>query len=143
MPQFDFATYPSQIFWFGLCFIFLYLFAYSIILPRIKSILNKRYDLINGDKDLAKEISKQFNAINVEAEQNFQNANTQYLNKIDEIVKKTNIERANAIENLKKEIEAQVKNSRQEIKKFVLQANSNNKDIIQNLTKLIKSKIIN
>jgi len=143
MPQFDFTTYPSQIFWFGLCFVILYLFSYLVILPRIKNILDKRYELISSEKDLAHELSKQINLINNEAELNFQTANSQYLNKIDEITKKTNSDRDLAIENLKKDIDEKVSASRIEIKHFIENSRASNGVVIQNLVNLIKNKITN
>jgi len=83
MPQFDFTTYSSQIFWFALCFIALYLSAHFLILPRIRSIISKRHELIANDKNLAEEIIKQCDSINEKGQENFQKANQEYLQKIE------------------------------------------------------------
>ena len=89
MPQLDFIHYPSQIFWFVLCFIALYLSAHFVILPRIRAIISRRHDLIESDKSLAEEIEKQIELVNNEAQENLQKANREYLKKIEEITKES------------------------------------------------------
>jgi F-type H+-transporting ATPase subunit b len=143
MPQFDFTTYSSQIFWFALCFIVLYLSAHFLILPRIRSIISRRHDLIENDKNLAEEITKQCDLINEKGQENFQKANREYLQKIEEITKKSHQERDKSIEELKHNIELKIKESRSEIKKFVDNSKTSNSLIIQNLTQIIKNKITN
>ncbi|MBM3590001.1 MAG: hypothetical protein FJX30_01300 [Alphaproteobacteria bacterium] len=143
MPQFDFSTYLSQIFWFGLCFITLYIFAQFSILPRLKNIISKRNDLIETDKSLASELDNKTLSINDEAQQILQKANSDYLHKIDEITKKAHAQREESIEHLKSKIDDNVRLSRLEIKKFITESKINNSLLIENLTKFIKNKIIN
>jgi F-type H+-transporting ATPase subunit b len=143
MPQLDFTTYSSQIFWFILCFSILYLSTHFIILPRIRSILSKRHDLIENDKNLAEEINQQIDLINNEGQENLQKANLEYLKKIEEITKKSHQERDKSMTELKHKIELKVKESRDEIKKFVDDSKASNTKIIQDLVQIIKNKITN
>lgn len=143
MPQLDFIHYPAQIFWFGLCFIVLYLSAHFIILPRIRAIISKRNDLIENDKSLAEEIEKQIELINNEAQENLQKANREYSQKIEEITKESHQQRDKSMAELKNKIELKVKESRNEIKKFVNDSRNSNSALIQNLTQIIKNKITN
>ena len=143
MPQLDFIHYPSQIFWFVICFIILYLSSHFIILPRVRSIISRRHDLIENDKNLAEEINKQIDLINNEGQENLQKANNEYLKKIEEITKKSHHERDKSMMELKHQIELKVKESRGEIKKFVDNSKISNLAIIQNLTQIIKNKITN
>lgn len=143
MPQLDFTTYSSQIFWFILCFSILYLSTQFIILPRIRSILSKRHDLIENDKNLAEEINQQIDLINNEGQENLQKANQEYLQKIEEITKKSHQERDKSMAELKHKIELKVKESRDEIKKFVDDSKASNTKIIQDLVQIIKNKITN
>ena len=143
MPQLDFTTYSSQIFWFILCFSILYLSTHFIILPRIRSILSKRHDLIENDKNLADEINQQIDLINNEGQENLQKANLEYLQKIEEITKKSHQERDKSMAELKHKIELKVKESRDEIKKFVDDSKASNTKIIQDLVQIIKNKITN
>ena len=143
MPQLDFTTYSSQIFWFILCFSILYLSTHFIILPRLRSILSKRHDLIENDKNLAEEINLQIDLINNEGQENLQKANHEYLQKIEEITKKSHQERDKSMAELKHKIELKVKESRDEIKKFVDDSKASNTKIIQDLVQIIKNKITN
>jgi F0F1-type ATP synthase membrane subunit b/b' len=126
-----------------LCFSILYLSTHFIILPRIRSILSKRHDLIENDKNLAEEINQQIDLINNEGQENLQKANLEYLKKIEEITKKSHQERDKSMTELKHKIELKVKESRDEIKKFVDDSKASNTKIIQDLVQIIKNKITN
>lgn len=143
MPQFDFHTYPSQIFWFALCFITLYLFSYLIILPRIKEIFDKRNELINSEKTLSEELSQRCEKINFEAQENIQKANLEYVKKIENIIKNANLEREKSLNELKNSIDEKVIKSRKEIKEFIKNSINNNSKNIEQFSNIIKNKIIN
>lgn len=141
MPQFDFTTYLSQIFWFGICFVLLFLSAHYLILPRIREILEKRANLIETDQNLASEITIKTNEINKEAELNLQQANSQYHNKIAEILKINQQIRDKEITKLKDNLESKVAKSREEIKDFIESSKANNTKIINSFIEIIKNKI--
>ena len=143
MPQLDFIHYPSQVFWFVLCFIMLYLSTHFVILPRIRAIISRRHDLIENDKSLAEEIEKQIELINNQAQENLQKANREYLQKIEEITKESHQKRDKSMAELKNNTELKIKESRSEIKKFVENSKISNLALIQNLTQIIKNKITN
>ena len=143
MPQLDFIHYPSQIFWFVLCFIALYLSAHFVILPRIRAIISRRHDLIENDKSLTEELEKQIELINNQAQENLQKANREYLQKIEEITKESHQKRDKSMAELKNNTELKIKESRSEIKKFVENSKISNLALIQNLTQIIKNKITN
>ena len=143
MPQLDFIHYPSQIFWFVLCFIVLYLSAHFVIIPRIRAIISRRNDLIENDKSLAEEIEKQIELINNQAQENLQKANREYLQKIEELTKESHQKRDKSMAELKNITELKIKESRREIKKFVDNSKISNSALIQNLTQIIKNKITN
>ena len=143
MPQFDFTTYLSQLFWFALCFATLYFFASLVILPRIKSIITNRNNLIDTDKSIANDLEGTAKSIFNEAEKNIQIANAEYISKIDQITKNAQADREKSLEKLKLEIDTKVQNSRQEIKKFIENSRNNNAKIIQEFVQIIKNKITN
>jgi F0F1-type ATP synthase membrane subunit b/b' len=143
MPQLDFIHYPAQIFWFGLCFIALYLSAHFVILPRIRSIISRRNDLIENDKSLAEELEKQIELINNQAQENLQKANREYSQKIEEITKESHLQRDKSMVELKNKIEVKVKETRGQIKKFIDDSKASNSKVIQDLTQIIKNKITN
>lgn len=49
MPQFDIATFPSQIFWLLVSFAILYVLMSRLVLPRISSTIEARETKIQGD----------------------------------------------------------------------------------------------
>lgn len=59
VPQLDFSTYPSQIFWLLACVIFLFSFIKNVFLPRITATLEARDRRIRGDRERALEARAQ------------------------------------------------------------------------------------
>ena len=58
LPQLDFDTWPSQIFWLAVALIALYQLMSKIALPRISSVLEERADAIADDLDRAEEFKR-------------------------------------------------------------------------------------
>ena len=56
MPQFDYTTFTTQLFWVCLTFGLLYLAMARLALPRIGEILEDRQDRIDNDLDKAVEL---------------------------------------------------------------------------------------
>jgi F-type H+-transporting ATPase subunit b len=59
MPQFDFATFPSQIFWLIVCFGALYFLLTRTALPKIGAVLEARQRKIDDDLERATELEMQ------------------------------------------------------------------------------------
>jgi len=59
MPQFDFSTFPSQIFWLIVCFTALYFLLANTALPRIGTVLEDRQRKIDDDLERATELELQ------------------------------------------------------------------------------------
>lgn len=62
MPQFDPASFPSQLFWLLVCFGALYYLMSRIALPRIAEVLDERQRRIDGDLEKAAAIKTQVEA---------------------------------------------------------------------------------
>ena len=58
MPQLDFATFPSQIFWLTVSLIALYYILSRVALPRIAGVIEERHDAIEDDLDRAAEFKR-------------------------------------------------------------------------------------
>jgi F-type H+-transporting ATPase subunit b len=58
MPQFDFATFPSQIFWLIVCFAALYFLLGRTALPKIGAALEARQRKIDDDLERATELEQ-------------------------------------------------------------------------------------
>jgi F-type H+-transporting ATPase subunit b len=58
LPQLDVTTFPSQLFWLGLTFCFLYVLISRSALPKIHDILDKRRGRIERDLTRAEQLSR-------------------------------------------------------------------------------------
>jgi F-type H+-transporting ATPase subunit b len=59
MPQFNFATFPSQIFWLLICFAALYFLLARTAIPKIGAVLEARQRKIDDDLERATELELQ------------------------------------------------------------------------------------
>ncbi len=58
LPQLDFSTWPTQIFWLVVSFALAYILMWRVALPRIGSVLEERHNRIQGDLKRAKAASE-------------------------------------------------------------------------------------
>jgi F-type H+-transporting ATPase subunit b len=57
LPQLDFTTWPTQIFWLVVSFMLAYLLMWRIVVPRIGSVLEERHNRIEDDLRRARQAS--------------------------------------------------------------------------------------
>lgn len=104
MPQLDFASFPSQIFWLVVSLVVLFLILKNVALPRIAAGLEERSDAIEDDLDRAAEFRKKAE----EAEAAYDKALADARAKAQEIAQKTRDE-------IQKEVDAAVAKADAEI----------------------------
>jgi F-type H+-transporting ATPase subunit b len=63
MPQLDFSTFPSQVFWLAISFAVLYLLMAKFALPRIERIMTARRSRVDGDLERASRLQAEAEAI--------------------------------------------------------------------------------
>jgi F-type H+-transporting ATPase subunit b len=68
MPQFDLATFPTQIFWLAVSFFVLYLLMARVALPRINRVLEERQRRIDDNLDRAQALKDEADAAKSEYE---------------------------------------------------------------------------
>ncbi len=141
MPQFDFTTYSSQIFWFAICFSLLYCFSHFIILPRILNILKDRRHVIDSDLSSAQALEDKLQALQTKTDLIKKEASQKYQSKLEEVSKTALKQREKMIEELKEKMEKMTKNSRQELKSFVENSHAKSQTAAQNLAAIIKEKL--
>ena len=56
MPQLDFATFPTQIFWLCITFLVLYLVMWKVVIPRISGVLEERQSRVENDLERAEQL---------------------------------------------------------------------------------------
>jgi F-type H+-transporting ATPase subunit b len=63
MPQLDFTTFPSQIFWLAVTFVLLYLLMAIVALPRLEKVMAARRERVDGDLDQAGQLKAESEAV--------------------------------------------------------------------------------
>lgn len=142
MPQLDFTTYSSQIFWFFICFSALFIVASKIILPRINDIIKNRQDIINADVESSQKLQAQLDEITNQTEEVRKKANSTYKIKIEEVNKEAASNRQKLIEKVKTDIEKTTKESRAKLQDFIKETDSKAQQSTQDLIKQIRDKLI-
>ena len=104
LPQLDFTTFDSQIFWWSVACVVLFLLMSRVALPRIASVLEERADRIADDLDKAEELKRQAQ----EAEAAYQQALTDARAKAQEIAAETRAE-------IQKDVDAEIAKADAEI----------------------------
>lgn len=59
MPQLDFSTYPTQIFWLVVCFVILYFLMSRVALPRVATVVQNREKRIQADIERADRLKQE------------------------------------------------------------------------------------
>lgn len=143
MPQFDFTTYSSQIFWFSICFIMLYFSISRIILPRIHAILKDRQSTINNDLSLANSLENQIAEIHLKIQDLRKKSTGEYQLRIELAAKESAKKREELLEELKEKIEKITEKSKADLKKFIAETKPKSEIAISNLVQTIEKKIFN
>ena len=149
LPQLDFNTYPSLVFWSVVSLILGYVLMKYLVTPNIKSILNNRETNIQNDLVKAKTSSQETDKI----KENIINSQTELKSRSQSIVNKALSETKQNIEKKEKDInqklnEKVIKAEKQitETQKLVIKEVISNAEeltakVIQNLTDLKYDKV--
>lgn len=143
MPQFDFTTYSSQIFWFAICFCILYFAVSYIITPRIRSILEQRKKVISSDLSSTADLKTQIEELKSLNFKINQDSAQNYHQKIEATTQKIHQHRQDTITNLKKTLEENSKKSQQQLQDLIKKSQEQSVAVIDEIAKFIKSKILN
>ncbi len=74
LPQFDISTFPSQLFWLAVSFVFLYVFFSKKILPDLSSTIENRRSQVDSDYETAKKFKEEAESVQAKYEQNLEQA---------------------------------------------------------------------
>ncbi|WP_347939195.1 ATP F0F1 synthase subunit B' [Rickettsia oklahomensis] len=122
MPQFDIATYYSQIFWLIVAFSLLYIFVYKFITPKAEEIFNNRQtniqDNITQADTLILEAEKLNKYYNEEIEKTNTEINRLKKEKIDSLESEFLIKKKNLEQDLKNSINKNIKDINLAAKQF-------------------------
>src|SRR5271157_3555225 len=77
MPQLDFSTFPSQLFWLAVVFVVLYLLMARIGLPKVGAVIAERKAKAAGDLDQASRMKAEAEAVMAAYERSLADARAQ------------------------------------------------------------------
>jgi len=77
MPQLDFSTFPSQVFWLAVIFVLLYLLMARLALPRVAAMIDARKVRIDGDLERAGQMKAEAEAVMAAYERSLADARAQ------------------------------------------------------------------
>lgn len=77
MPQLDFSTFPSQLFWLAAIFVLLYLLMSRLALPRVSAMMVARRAKIEGDLERAAQMKAEAEAVMAAYERSLADARAQ------------------------------------------------------------------
>ncbi len=143
MPQLDLTTYSSQIFWFALCFIALYITSAKIILPRVAAILKNRKNIIDADLASAKELDDKIYELESQTGKLRKGATSKYQVKLEEATKSATKQREKMIEDLKAKIDQNIAKSHKELQDLIAKSQSESEAAIKNISQQIEQKLTN
>ena len=138
MPKLDL----TQLFWFFICFTTLYVYASTVILPRIRNILKDRKSVIDADASSASEINDRISSLDLETESLRKDANHKYQAKLEEVAKDASLKREKMLEELKDKVEQITEKSRKDLRDFIAKSQSESESAIKNLSQKIKEKLL-
>lgn len=132
LPQLDYSTYASQIFWLTLTFVALYFFLASIVIPKLGGIIEERQAKIKNDLDEAQKLQK-------EAE----STQKKYENFISETQKKIITQSLELRERLKEELDTKKQELHDAVEKQYSKISLGMKEKEEETQKLIRETTVN
>ena len=132
MPQFNAATFPSQLFWLVVTFVLLYVCIAFLILPRIRNNIRLRKNKISNDIERTELLKEQI-----------EKTVKEYDNKIAEAKSQASENLKNAIEKSNKDFITQLESVKQKLLQKISKAENDMKDYKKNLEKDINKISIN
>lgn len=142
MPQFDLTTYSSQIFWFAICFLTLYICLAKILLPRINSIISQRKNVIDADNSAAKTLQSEIDELQKKKNEILTAANQKYKNALDIAQKNANQAKEKLVEEFKETSAQMVEKSRAEINKIISSSKEGSEKLANKLALDLQKKIM-
>lgn len=142
MPQFDPASFTSQLFWLAICFGLIYFSMSQIFLPRIRDILRKRHHDIDHNNSLTFQIQDQIYEIEATDKKLREMSASQYKIALDQSTKQANLQKEEGLQNLKSQILVMIEVSKNEIDEFRKNSQDDCQKMITQLVDEISNKFL-
>jgi len=143
MPQLNPEFFASQLFWLAITFVFLFIFLWRISLPRINSVQTKRENKIKEDIKKAKQLQAEAEDIQEQINKQLDQAKSDSAELIKSAFIKLQEESSKKLEELDKNLSTKIDATYETIEKNKSESMSQIYEQINDITKLMISKISN
>ena len=143
MPQLNPEFFASQLFWLVITFVFLFIFLWRISLPRISSVQTKRENKIKEDIKKAKQLQAEAEDIQEQINKQLDQAKSDSAELIKSAFIKLQDESSKKLEELDKNLSTKIDATYETIEKNKSESMSQIYEQINDITKLMISKISN
>jgi F-type H+-transporting ATPase subunit b len=141
MPQLDFATFPSQLFWLALCFMTTYICVRLWFIPRMERIAGVRARKIERSFEKAKQCQEQSLFLLADYEAILKEAKDEATEIFIDIHKKNQIERLNLEHEISTWIKEEMKVIETKLEKEREVSDEDLKEAVEEITKIISQKL--
>tara|TARA_B100000963_G_scaffold357755_1_gene380696 strand:- start:19 stop:588 length:570 start_codon:yes stop_codon:yes gene_type:complete len=141
MPQFNAESFPSQLFWLIITFLFLYLFIAFLVLPRIRNNLRLRKNKISNDLERAENLREQTEKIILTYNKKLKEAELKASETLKASKKNAIIEFENNINQFKSQLSERYAKAENELKEYRQNLHGNIGDIANEVSSKIIKKI--
>ena len=141
MPQFDFHSFSSQIFWLIFCFFVLYYFMSKVFLPRIRDIIKERHNNISDNKFQALELRAKIDEIETNIQKIKKEAQSEYKKALSNSSKEAALSKDKKTQQLKLKIADLIKSSTIQISEFKKESAKNSQELVEKIAKDINKTI--
>ena len=143
MPQLNPEFFASQLFWLVITFVFLFIFLWRISLPRINNVQTKRENKIKEDIKKAKQLQAEADDIQEQINKQLDQAKSDSTKLIKSAFIKLQDESSKKLEELDKNLSTKIDATYEAIEKNKSESMSQIYEQINDITKLMISKISN
>ncbi|MBI2706788.1 MAG: hypothetical protein HYX35_00480 [Proteobacteria bacterium] len=141
MPQLDVTTFPSQLFWLGVCFLALYGILYYVALPKITRVLESRERTLEEKINKASLYREQAETLLAEYEAALASARSESQEKSRAMARAVSSEMAHKQKEFLDKINDRLHVGEQELFRARLETGSNIKEVSRELAKAILEKL--
>ncbi len=143
MPQLNPEFFASQLFWLVITFVFLFIFLWRVSLPRINSVQTKRENKIKEDIKKAKQLQAEAEDIQEQINKQLDQAKSDSAELIKSAFVKLQDESSKKLEELDKSLSTKIDATYEAIEKNKTESMNQIYEQINDITKLMISKISN
>ena len=143
MPQLNPEFFASQLFWLVITFVFLFIFLWRVSLPRINSVQTKRENKIKEDIKKAKQLQAEAEDIQEQINKQLDQAKSDSAELIKSAFVKLQDESSKKLEELDKSLSTKIDATYETIEKNKNESMNQIYEQINDITKLMISKISN